>query len=96
MPIGGGSFADVFYAEYKGQVIALKRLRVYQSNWNWREDMEACSVYLSVSRDGLILRNRPFVVKPSFGLNYVIPLYNPCWGLTASHLKEDIVWFLPS
>ena len=58
--------------------------------------MKARFEYLSISRNGLTLQNRPFVVKPSFGRNYVIPLYNPCWGFTASHLKEDIVWFLPS
>ncbi|KAK7696378.1 hypothetical protein QCA50_001032 [Cerrena zonata] len=41
IPYGNGQFAEVFQARHNGQKVALKRLRVYQSQRNGAEDYES-------------------------------------------------------
>ena len=86
MPVGSGSFADVLKATYRGQQVALKRVRVFQSTSESQRSRSYRVSVLNVPTITCLIVQKGFVSRSSY-----LAATEPSVHLTAVWCRQCIV-----
>ena len=77
---GGGAFADIYEGQYKGERVAVKRLRVFQMTDNTTRaqilNVRVYICFLSRGRTHSITLSSPYIMNLYFGVTYLTNIFS--------------------